>query len=304
MKRFFLILLLAALMGCTAWAAADPLIQVDFPQQVSFEGQFTVYVDAAYVDFGDCKVQKWSDVDAFLAQLPRLKACDMYASPIGKEDAERLHAAFPDVEFGWTLRIGRLKGDIHYVRTDATAFSTAHNHYSFGHDSSDLAVLRFCKNMKALDIGHNRVDDISWLAEMPQLKILIIAINEIRDLSPLAGLTELEYLEMFNNYVKDISALSGMTKLLDLNITYNNIADYSPVYGLKQLERLWVYNSRSRGSYKGIPAEELKRLQQELPNTEINNTNDPTTGTWRLHPRFYIMHDVFHESKVYRPFEE
>ena len=296
MKRAALLCILCLLLTP---ALADPILPVE-RGGVSFEGKFSVSRQAVRVDFGAHTVDSWADVDAFLARLPRLQACDMYASPIGKEDAERLAAAFPQVDFGWTLVIGTAANDTHYVRTDATAFSTAHWSGIYGHDSSDLAVLRFCKSMKALDIGHNRVDDISWLREMPQLKVLILAVNYIEDISPLEEM-DLEYLELFNNYITDLTPLTGMEHLLDLNLSFNCIADYSPLYGLKQLERLWLYNSENRFGYSPVSRTAYTQLREALPDTEMDNVNDPTAGGWRLHERYRVVRAIFSEG-VYTPF--
>jgi hypothetical protein len=220
----------------------------------------------------------------------------------GKEDAERLHAAFPDVEFGWTLRIGRLKGDIHYVRTDATAFSTAHNHYSFGHDSSDLAVLRFCKNMYALDIGHNNFTDLSFLREMPQLRVLILAVGPASDISPLEDLVHLEYLELFWNRITDISPLTSMKYLMDLNLVNNLILDLSPLKELKSLQRLWIYMC-DRGNTDPVKPSVVADLQAALPNCWINSWDTSTAGGWREHPRFQVLKRIF-KTGVYEPFED
>ena len=296
--------LLAVLLFCLGASAAlaDPLIKYTPPQEVTFEGRLTVPTDSRYVDFGEVKVSDWGDVAPFLAQLPDLEKCDMFASRISAANAEALHAAFPEVEFGWTLYIGS-EGCMHECRTDQTAFSTLHAASIKGHPTSELCVLRFCKDLLALDVGHNLMDDITWISELPQLKILIIAINKVEDITPLTGLTDLEYLELFNNYITDITPLAGMTKLLDLNLTYNQIEDFSPLYGLRQLERLWICKAHDRHSHDGIPNDEYLRLKTELPATRIDNWSEPTDGGWRKHIRYYdILYYIFTDvNPSYRP---
>ena len=133
----------------------------------------------------------YTEIKYRLAQYPNLQKVDMYNTPVTPAQADELAALYPQVEFGWTLLIGRE----HRIRTDAEAFSTLHRSGAPGHSTKELSALRYCKNLKALDIGHNNVDDISWIAGLKDLRVLIIAVNRITDLSPLANLENLEYLD-------------------------------------------------------------------------------------------------------------
>ena len=165
-------------------------------------------------------------------------------------------------------------------------------------------MLRYCKNLKALDIGHNAVDDLSWLQELPDLRVLIVAINRLTDISPLAGLKKLEYLEIFNNQITDISPLKGLTHLMDLNIGFNRIADFSPLYEMKNLQRLWVHKAENRnGKGNGISESVVAALTKNLPKCQINFTSMPTLGGWREHPHFYVIKEMFQGSE-YIPFSD
>ena len=64
----------------------------------------------------------YTEIKYRLAQYPNLKKVDMYNTPVTAAQADELAALYPQVEFGWTLRIGT----DHRVRTDAEAFSTLH----------------------------------------------------------------------------------------------------------------------------------------------------------------------------------
>ena len=302
MKKLLIPLLgLLLVLWAAAAGAEGALIRIEVPEYATFENRLTLPTNSTAIDFGSVRVDDWADVEPFLSQFPLLEKCDMYSSAIRPEWAETLHAAFPNVEFGWTLRIGT-SSCLHYVRTDRTAFSTLHHIEAYGHTSSDFAVLRFCRNMQALDLGHNRITDISWLREMPQLKVLIIAVNFIEDISPLEDL-DLEYLEMFNNYVTDISPLANQTHLLDLNIGWNSIEDLSPLYGLKQLERLWLYNSRNRDKGTPVPASDVAALKEAIPGLYVDNESTPAQGGWRVHERYYVIRSIFAEGGSYRPFD-
>ena len=176
--------------------------------QISYENRVSFPADAEVIDFGSVRVTDFDGLPAFLRQFPNLKRVDMFESPIAARRANALHDQFPDIKFGWTLRITSYDHHEHRVRTDATAFSTLHNNRTTEHTDEELSVLRFCTELKALDIGHNAVTNIDFLYDLPELRVLIIALNRIEDITPLASLTHLVYLEMFRNRVRDLSPLS------------------------------------------------------------------------------------------------
>ena len=232
-----------------------------------------------------------------LARYPNLKRVDMFDIPVGRLQTEELETLYPGVTFGWTLKIGR----DHLVRTDATVFSTLHFSNSAPHPTEEISLLRYCKQLRALDFGHNGVDDISWLAELTDLRVLIIAVNRVSDISPLAGLTRLEYLELFSNRITDLTPLRGLTHLMDLNISYNRIGDYSPLYGMTQLRRLWLSNGNTEED--GVPEDVIRTLQKNLPECRIDWKSKPTLGGWREHPHYEVIHEMFAGSE-YIPFSD
>ena len=144
------------------------------------------YENVTYLNLDEQRLN-YNMVKSILAKYPNLKKVDMFNVQLYRNQVEELASLYPEIEFGWTMKIGK----DHTVRTDATAFSTMHFSNSQPHSTADIAVLRFCKNLKALDIGHNSVNDISWLTELPDLRFLIIAINKVTDITPLASLTKL-----------------------------------------------------------------------------------------------------------------
>ena len=246
------------------------------------------------------KKQYYKNIKPVLAEYPNLKKVDMFSIPVNRYQIEELVKLYPDVEFGWTIKLG----DDHLVRTDATAFSTLHFSGAKVHGTKELSLLRYCKKLKALDIGHNAADDLFWLEELTDLRVLIIAINRVTDISPLASLKKLEYLEMFNNQVTDLTPLKSLTRLMDLNIGFNKIADFSPLYGMKWLQRLWVHKAENRnGKGNGISQAVVDKLIKKLPECEINYTSMPTLGGWREHPHYFVIKEMFAGSE-YIPFTD
>ena len=272
--------------------------------------EFSADSGAEYLNIGLTKdVGNWEKFLDFLAQFPNLKKVDMYGIPrMYAKRVEEIHARFPDVEFGITMLIGDARTCLHKVRTDATAFSTLHSFDPAMHSSKTLSVLRFCKNMYALDIGHNSFDDLSFLAEMPQLRVLIVAAGSARDISAIGNLKHLEYLELFVNAIQDISCLKDMPYLMDLNVEGNLIQDISPVKELKSLKRLWIYQY-NRASSKPVPEELMAELQAALPGCHIDGHSTSTAGGWRTdengnyHPHYAVIRRMF-RAGVYEPFAD
>ena len=284
MKKFLLVLLLALCLTSCACA-----------QSLEFMGT-TFDRDAPAIDFGETSV---TDIDALIAlieQMPNLAQVDMYASQLSTADMDRLFDGYPQIFFGWTLN---MKG--HVVRTDATSFSTLGKQPLLS--KQHMVNITFCPNLKALDVGHCLIQDISFLEDCAKLKVLILADAGIKDLSPLASQTEVEYLELFLNDIKDISPLANMTKLRDVNLAFNEITDLSPLYNLPNLERVWLMQN------EGLKQEEVDRLQLHQPDCEIVTYSWGATGnrmkkengqfiqfpgtSWRDHPHYDTIYYIF-----------
>ena len=259
-------------------------------------GEMSFPANSEYIDMGKLKVTDFDKFEAFLDQFPNLKKVDMFATPIWRPRIEELAERYPQIEFGWTMRLAE-----HTIRTDQTAFSTLHNHNSEFHDERQFSILKYCKNLQALDIGHNKVMDLSFLYDLPHLKVLIVACElTLKDITPIGSLKELQYLELFKNDINDISCLANCTELVDLNICFNRIKDWTPLYGLTKLERLWLFNS-SNYSDIPIPDDVVQALKDHLPDTYVDATSYSTDGGWREHPRYFELSDFF-RTGVFVPF--
>ena len=91
----------------------------------------TVPTTAQEIDLGQNVVTDYDALCRFLDELPDVRKVDMFATKISRKDIEMLAARYPQVKFGWTMRVGD-----HLVRTDVTAFSTLHNNQSATHTSA------------------------------------------------------------------------------------------------------------------------------------------------------------------------
>lgn len=245
---------------------------------------------AASIDLGEAKMGSLNTFMEEIAQFPTLTQVDMYNSRVNKEQMATLTERFPNIRFGWTLRFGKWR-----VRTDVTAFSTHNSTHSQAYTTQVFEVLKYCRDLHALDLGHNMVNDISFLTELKHLKILILADNSVVDISPLAQLKELEYVEMFRNHITDLSPLAQLPNLTDVNMCRNfGIKDASALLNCPKLERVWL-------AYCGIDEAQQASLRAALPNAVFNFTVfSSTAGGWREHHRYFDVVEMF-RTRVYQP---
>lgn len=288
--------LLCILCLCTA-ASAD---------RVSF-GSLSFDSSSKYIDMGTQEVKNYSEFIAFLKQFPNLEKVDMFATKIKEEKVDLLRQAFPGVAFGWNLEMMYY----HLIRTDAEAYSTLHGKHP-KHPSREFALLKYCTELKALDLGHNDLTDISFLDSMPHLRVLILGDNRrMKNIEKIGSLDELEYLEIFSCGITDISPLRNLHSLMDLNLCNNKVKDWRILKEMTWLKRLWVSGMCTGVMTRSeLTKAEREELQAALPDTEIVFKGQPTDYGWRENPRtkekkphYAIVYEIFHTG-TYIPFED
>lgn len=247
------------------------------------------------VDLRDIKTSVTkAELEAIIKVCPGVKCIDNTGKLAPSNDVMiPLMEKYPDIEFDWMIHI---RGN-HYIASNATAYSTF-NQPSKGTKltSKDLDVLKYCKNLKALDLGHNAVTSLSFLKYCPDMEFLILSENKITSVKPLKNLKHLKYLEIFTNQITDISPLEACTELLDLNICNNPILDLKPLEKITTLERLWANHCQVKEGYKvtqTLSDAQIKRFKKLHPSCQVDFTGPhPTCGTWRFlkkgykHPRY------------------
>ena len=299
MKKLLAALLCALLLCGNAWAEGDFAV---------FQDQVSVALDTEYVNLGDVKAESLKALESFLKKLPNLKKVDMFSTPVNASQIAELEKLFPQVEFGWTMTIPcknplHPERKYHSIRTDATAFSTLHNNQCTEHTSQEFEILKYCKKLLALDIGHNAVDSLEFLRYLPKLRVLIIGRNYVKDLSPLAACPDLEYLEAFTNEIVSVEPLLACTHMIDLNIPNNRIQDPLLLKQMTWLKRLWAFNYAWRDpEINYAPWEIRKEITQALPNCKVDWTQSGTGG-WRDHPHYPVIVQMFNSGE-YIPFAD
>ncbi|MBQ6175046.1 MAG: leucine-rich repeat domain-containing protein [Clostridia bacterium] len=280
---------------CILILFAEPLLPVR-AETVSC-GDVCADPDAEYIDMGTSAVEDWDSFCAFLSAFPHLRAVDMYATELTRERIEDLHARFPQIRFGMTMRIRD-----HTLRTDATAFSTLHTPDSATHGTKDLSLVRYCTNLYALDLGHNDLTDLDFLYDLPELRVLIVAMNRLTDITPIGSLKHLEYLEIFSNQVTDVSCLGGLPYLTDLNLTGNRVRDLTPLTRGGSLKRLWMRACDLRFSTEETHAA-AEAVRTALPGCTVDEKHFSIDGDWRRHPHYEVIRRIF-ATGIYEPFAD
>ena len=246
------------------------------------------------LDFGRRNLEI-SYIVSEIEKYPNLERVDMYGTPVGIVNMGKLSERFPNITFGWTIRFKE-----HAIRSDSIVVSTGHTYSSPRHPTRRIALLRYCTQVKGLNVRYNACDDLSFTSAMKDLRVLVASDNLFSDVSPLADRDVLEYLDLSGNKITDIAPLTGLTHLLVLNLSDNDIEDLTPLTKMTWLKQLWLYRATGRSS-KNQPSEEtVQMLKEALPDTEINFTGKPD---WKTDPYCKVMNKMFGSKKEYIPFE-
>lgn len=177
-----------------------------------------------------------------------------------------------------------------FCRTDALTFSTFKSDLTVPElRDAQASQLRYCQDLVLLDLGHNGVGDWSFTKGM-DLHILIVVDNfdhihgtMLDDISFVADFPNLMYLETFPDSVSDYSPLENCKEIVDLNIGWTPVKEITHLKNFPKLERMVVTRTK-------ISQEDYKTLCEIYPNARIVNTgSEPVTNGWRTHPRYKAM---------------
>ena len=184
-----------------------------------------------------------------MAGLPELKTVDLRDCAPDLSLMERLYERYPEVDFLWRFTFGPEGRRQWTVSSDCSCFSSLWTgSESYRYTEEDYApLLRFCRHLRALDLGHSDIGDLSLIGELSELQVLILADNpRITDISPLEKLHDLMYLELFLCCdIEDFSCLFSMPKMMDLNLSYcRNLEDISFIDSMPDFRSGWFRNSK------------------------------------------------------------
>ena len=268
-----------------AFMEAHP--ELDVSWTVSFLGNVypwdTELLDLNNVAFSQ---QDFLDLQEILPGLPKLRQIELCDTGIPYERLEELDQKYPDIKVVWMVRFGA--NNYYALRTDATYFRLSEfGEYPPPMTDADAWILGYCKDMVAIDLGHQNFTDLGWLEGMSQLKYLIIVESPIQDLTPLSKLKELVYLEIFLTDVTDLSPLVECPNLKALNCCYikaSGTPAFNALRQMPQLEYLWYCGNH-------MTTAQLNTLKSLNPNliTFTRRGGESTGGRWRYMQYYYDM---------------
>lgn len=177
---------------------------------------------------------------------------------VDNEVMAQLRADYPNTKVVW-----RVFWAFYHDLTDVEMI-----HCTSDLEDDNVDVLKYCNDVKYLDIGHNsQLHNIDFINYMPKLEIAIIVDSGVYDLEPFANCPNLQWLEIVNcRNVTDLSPLANCTNLKGLNMSaVFGVKDLSPLFELEHMERLYLgKNTLPKGQYEAAC--------EALPNCWVTNT--------------------------------
>ena len=218
--------------------------------------------------------KKLDEVKALLPYLRNVKRVEMMNCGIDNETMAELRDEFPKPKIVWSVILSGYRPiptDVIMVKLSAAGNKTLNDR--------QIAPLKYCRELRYIDLGHNKLHKVEFAASLPNLEVLIMY-DPVASLKGIENCKKLEYFECFSCMVKDLSPLAECTELRHLNLCNNLITDIRPLYGLTKLERLWISRNPD------IPKEQIEKFKELVPNCVVNTTTvDPTDPPWRRDPR-------------------
>ena len=226
-------------------------------RDVDYDSMETPEIDLSKTRLTVDDLEELKELTEQMPGLEKLIVCDC---GLDNETLGEFRNEIPGVNLVWRIRMGKWS-----LRTDQVTFSVLIYHYDYERlRSKDIEVLKYCTDLRCLDLGHQSIVDISVIGEyLPELRLLIMADNWINDLTPLAKCKHLHYLELFVNNLTDISPLGELHELVDVNISYNRrLSDITPLLNSPMMERIWLEST-------SVSSEDFDLLEATYPNAKV-----------------------------------
>lgn len=254
-----------------------------------------ISLDAEEIDLSGIQMENTEAVEQVVKLMPKLKKVIMSDCGIPDEMMDELNRRHEDIQFVWTVYFS-----VYSLQTDAKAFCASNlpenDYIAYKLNNEQLEPLKYCTELIALDLGHMRYTDLSFLENMDKLQYLILVDARYSDISVIAQMEELFYLELFKNELEDLTPLLQCKNLKHLNIGYTRGFDPSPLKEMTWLERLWFPGHN-------LSKEQKQEIIDALPDTEVYMPNwdadGSTGGGWREVDVYYEMRNLF--DMFYQP---
>ena len=250
--------------GTTGFAPVDVKNLMDVMPGVAMDYSFdlfgqTVSTAAERVEFKKVYIgnEGIPEIRAALDILPNCTYFLMDDCGVSNEVMAQLRDDYPNTKVVW-----RVYWAYFHALTDVEMIHTTDDL-----NDQNVEVLKYCTDVKYLDIGHNAgLHNIDFVNYMPKLKVAIVVDSWIYDLEPFANCPELEWLEIVAcSNITDLSPLANCKNLKGLNMScVHKVKDLSPLFGLEKMERLYLGNHM-------VPADMVQSARDAMPNTWITD---------------------------------
>lgn len=250
--------------GASQFAPADVKNLMDVLPGVSMNYSFnlfgkTVTTADERVEFKNVSIgnEGVSQIREALDILPNCTYLLMDTCGVDNEVMAQLRDDYPNTKVVW-----RVFWAFYHDLTDVEMI-----HCTDELDDENVEVLKYCTDVKYLDIGHNtKLHNIDFVNYMPKLKIAIVVDSKIYNVEPFANCPELEWLEIVAcGNVSDLSPLANCVNLKGLNMScVHSVKDLSPLFELKNMERLYLGNHK-------VPKDMVQAARDALPNCWITD---------------------------------
>ena len=238
------------------------------------------------IDLSNITMADTSALEAVLPYMHHLTKVDMCDCGLSDQVMDDLNQRWDPIRFVWMLHI-----TTYHIRTDTTFFRATSSHYgTFTNES--VQRLGYCEDMVVLDLGHRPIGDLSFVSRLQKLRFACLLDCAAQDLSPLADCPELVWLELNRAQAHSIAPLAGSKSLRHLNITFMSLYSQEETYNtLKEmtwLERVWF-------SRPLLTAAQEQQLQSQNPQTMYHVVfvwEQSNENPWRFHELYYEMRDI------------
>jgi len=199
-----------------------------------------------------------------LKYLPNLKKVDMCGCGVPNEKMAEWRDRYPEHKFVWEVYI-TLGKEVIAVPTDIKVFSSLRTPTGpQGDEETYRDLFLYCTDLVALDLGHNKIKDISLVKNLKKLQAVIFMDNPIKDFSVLAELPELVFAEINKTKLRDVSFVKDCPKLLHLDVSETE-------WTLKNVDTLYECDNLRYCiiALAGVSNQTQLELRKRLPNCKI-----------------------------------
>lgn len=222
--------------ACTSYAelyaVSQKMTDCRFSWDIPLTDKIVVPSDKTYINLSDAVIDDFESFKTMLGYLPALTKVKMHNCSLTYDQLDELRSMYPEKGIYWLVKFWRWE-----VPTNAQVFSCLNKAVTYRRcTEEDLAPLKYCKDLRCVDLGHNGFSSLSFLSGLTKLQVLIVTdCDKLTDISVLAECKELEYIELLSTGVSDISPLGEIDSLVSI-LAYNSpVTDVTPLLNNKKL---------------------------------------------------------------------